>query len=71
MQYQESNNNQTLLALCKATEWEKGGLDTLLLPCTSTHVYGPKWSVLIISSWNAYDMMWCDDIRGHMITNSW
>ena len=43
MQYQEPNNNQTLLALPKATEWERGGL--FYPPCTSSHVYGLKFKL--------------------------
>ena len=47
MQYQEFNNNQTLLALCKATEWEKGGLDC---PPSSLYLYSWIWSQ-IYTSW--------------------
>ena len=47
MQYQESNNNQILLVLCKATEWEKGVLDC---PPFSFYLYSCIWSK-ICTSW--------------------
>ena len=47
MQYQESNNNQTLLAVCNATEWEKGGLD---YPPSSLYLDSCIWSN-IYTSW--------------------
>ena len=46
-QNQEPNNNQTLLALRKAAEWEKGGLD---YPLSSLYLHSCMWSK-ICTSW--------------------
>ena len=44
-QNQESNNNQTLLALRKATEWEKGGLD---YPPSSLYFHACMWPKFVL-----------------------